>query len=777
MQMDVTGSWRISDCNCEYKLCPTYPKLLVVPSSLTEEEMRSAAKFRAIGRFPTIVWRHTRNGAVIARSSQPLVGVLGWRNPEDEKLLHAVSLSCSTPVTGHTPSNGSSSPVPIPFRNGGPPAQMMDDRGQLVQSVFMNNGHTSEPLAFETSHSQFVLQDVIQTCPELHDGRTACPELQDGHTACPELQDGHTACPELLVMDLRSYTAALGNRAKGGGCECTDYYPNCEVVYKNLPNIHSVRKSFQQLRSALLNDDQSNFLSNLEGTQWLHYLCQLISVACDVVQTVHDKARPVLVHCSDGWDRTAQVVPLAELMLDPYYRTIEGFQVLVEREWLGFGHRFSDRCGQHAACPDVNQRSPVFLQWLDCVHQLLLQFPSHFQFNHNFLVKMGLHSYSCLYGTLLGNSMKERDGARIGKRTLSLWSLLNPRNPEVVNHLFTTAGPRVLRPEANTRKMELWRAMFLAPCLTPSSALSSTHTPNTTTTSTSVSSTAPSTSTQVESETGSDVIAVPLPKEVEMKEIAGATVRGRGHSDSSFASVSSSSSPVPPLEGAERGADINTTPGDHEGTEETRSMEDKDAVTQPGHENVREDLSFPPPCDVSHDVTIETDSTHTNHIAPPPLLSRSHTAELPLVSRPLSANPHTHLFTSVTSDLLHDAIHDHSPRQQHGESFLNGAHHIVGRSSLPLAATRGAVDEEMWPGVRIDSDGITSRVREEDWRLLRVLQCYEARIAGPEPAAGGNEDGVEGVCEGGGEGEWAEGRGTQGGGGRDCYDRSICFGR
>ena len=58
-------------------------------------------------------------------------------------------------------------------------------------------------------------------------------------------------------------------------------------------------------------------------------------------------------------------------------------------------------------------------------------------------VKMGLHSYSCLYGTLLGNSMKERDGARIRKRTLSLWSLLNPRNPEVVNHLFTTAGPRV----------------------------------------------------------------------------------------------------------------------------------------------------------------------------------------------------------------------------------------------------------------------------------------------------------------------------------------------
>ena len=54
----------------------------------------------------------------------------------------------------------------------------------------------------------------------------------------------------------------------------------------------------------------------------------------------------VLVHCSDGWDRTSQLCALAGLLLDPYYRTIEGFQVLVEKDWIRFGHQFGVRMGQ-----------------------------------------------------------------------------------------------------------------------------------------------------------------------------------------------------------------------------------------------------------------------------------------------------------------------------------------------------------------------------------------------------------------------------------------------
>lgn len=72
--------------------------------------------------------------------------------------------------------------------------------------------------------------------------------------------------------------------------------------------------------------------------------------------------------------------------------SLQGFQVLVEMEWLDFGHKFADRCGHGENSDDLNERCPVFLQWLDCVHQLQRQFPCSFEFNEAFLVSLGIDS-------------------------------------------------------------------------------------------------------------------------------------------------------------------------------------------------------------------------------------------------------------------------------------------------------------------------------------------------------------------------------------------------
>ena len=65
------------------------------------------------------------------------------------------------------------------------------------------------------------------------------------------------------------------------------------------------------------------WLAALDNTKWLHHIGGLMRTAVIVVNAVSEENRPVLVHCSDGWDRTPQIVALAKLLLDPYYRTIE----------------------------------------------------------------------------------------------------------------------------------------------------------------------------------------------------------------------------------------------------------------------------------------------------------------------------------------------------------------------------------------------------------------------------------------------------------------------
>ena len=111
-----------------------------------------------------------------------------------------------------------------------------------------------------------------------------------------------------------------------------------------------------------------------------------------------------LNHHSDGWDRTTQLTGLASLLLDPFYRTILGFEILIEKDWVSYGHKFMERCG-HGTGEDRNF-SPVFVQFIEAVWQVTQQFPAAFEFNEKFLIAILDGSFSCLYGTFLFNNVR-----------------------------------------------------------------------------------------------------------------------------------------------------------------------------------------------------------------------------------------------------------------------------------------------------------------------------------------------------------------------------------
>ncbi|TYH95172.1 hypothetical protein ES332_A12G088500v1 [Gossypium tomentosum] len=382
--------WRISNTNSNYTVCSSYPFALIVPKSISDEEVIQASTFRARCRIPVVSWCHPGNGAVLARSAQPLVGLMmNMRSNADEKLVASL---------------------------------------------------------------------------------------------CTQLVDGKGSRRKLYIADARPRKNALANGAMGGGSESSSNYFHSEIVFFGIDNIHAMRESFARLRDyldthgATSSDGMSSFLrhggstwgggnlssmsasvSTLGDSGWLIHVQSVLAGSAWITARIALESASVLVHCSDGWDRTSQLVSLANLMLDPYYRTFAGFQALVEKDWLAFGHPFSDRIGMPSVSGtsfDLNRQSstgnlssspvrqssgsftpqtsntshaqnnysPIYLQWVDCVSQLLRMYPFAFEFSSTFLVDFLDCVLSCRFGNFLCNSEEEREKCGIHEACGCLWA-------------------------------------------------------------------------------------------------------------------------------------------------------------------------------------------------------------------------------------------------------------------------------------------------------------------------------------------------------------------
>lgn len=145
----------------------------------------------------------------------------------------------------------------------------------------------------------------------------------------------------------------------------------------------------------------------IESSEWLLQIQNIMQLSGAVVDLLDVQGSSVSICLEDGWDITSQVSSVAQLCLDPYYRTIEGFRVLIEKEWIAFGHRFSHRSNL-ISNSQTSGFAPTFLQFLDVIHQIQTQFPMAFEFNDYYLRFLAFHSVSCRFRTFLFDCELER---------------------------------------------------------------------------------------------------------------------------------------------------------------------------------------------------------------------------------------------------------------------------------------------------------------------------------------------------------------------------------
>ncbi|XP_070506241.1 myotubularin-related protein 10-B isoform X2 [Chironomus tepperi] len=188
--------------------------------------------------------------------------------------------------------------------------------------------------------------------------------------------------------------------------------PHCVELSKGLPSIQDVQQSYLRLRALCspasdrdLTTQDEKFLSHVEKTCWLLYVSLCIKTANECAKNLQN-GESVVLQEFEGRDMSCVISSLIQVILDPTSRTIHGFQVLIQKEWVALGHPFCDRMGhvynKHA------ERSPLFLLFLDCVWQVLQQFPDAFEYSEIFLTTLWDTVFIPIFDTFQFNSEADR---------------------------------------------------------------------------------------------------------------------------------------------------------------------------------------------------------------------------------------------------------------------------------------------------------------------------------------------------------------------------------
>ncbi|XP_004999777.1 myotubularin-related protein 5 isoform X3 [Cavia porcellus] len=469
--------FRISPVNRMYAICRSYPGLLIVPQSIQDNALQRVSRCYRQNRFPVVCWRSGHSKAVLLRSGglhgKGVVGLFKAQNApspgqsqadsssvEQEKYLQAVvsSMPRYADASGRNTLSGFSS------------AHM----GSHVPSPRARVTTLSNPMAASASR---------RTAPRGKWGSVRASGRSSGLSTdvgsrlanrdglSPPQANGAPPDPGFLRPQ-RAALYIIGDKAQLKGVR-QDPLQQWELVPIEVFEARQVKASFKKLLKACVpgcpatEPGPASFLRSLEDSEWLIQIHKLLEISVLVVGLL-DAGSSVLVSLEDGWDITTQVVSLVQLLSDPFYRTLEGFRLLVEKEWLSFGHRFSYR-GAHTLAGQSSGFTPVFLQFLDCVYQVHLQFPMEFEFSQFYLKFLGYHHASRRFRTFLLDSDYERielgllyeeKGERRGQLACrSVWEYvdrLSKRTPVFYNYMYAPEDAEVLRPYSNVSNLKVW---------------------------------------------------------------------------------------------------------------------------------------------------------------------------------------------------------------------------------------------------------------------------------------------------------------------------------
>ncbi|CAB3383072.1 Hypothetical predicted protein [Cloeon dipterum] len=438
MHRQRTEPFRISTVNHAHMFCYSYPAMLVVPYNVSDDSIRRLTRCHRINRIPVVTWRHPRTKALLLRgSSFHGKGVIGMFKGHQTTTAVSTSESVASNVEQEKFLNAIVQATPAAFLKQGSSAWGMTESSLSIDSLLITMDsdhhviHGTTPEQTRKVASNPFAKMVAGTLGRKSGGKTASMAFgrwgslkdrrQSSQASLPTLtvppkssqrystdSDSGTECVHTLQ---RAALYIFGEKSQMKGVK-TDSGQKIDYIPVEYYDVKNTKNSFKKLMracvpSSVSSEPDQSFAKLVEGSEWLVQLQSVMQLAGAAVDLLDVQGSSVMICLEDGADITAQISAVAQICLDPYYRTLEGFRVLIEKEWLAFGHKFAQRSTLTEESAESGF-APIFLQFLDIVHQIQRQFPLAFEFNEFYLRFLAYHYVSCRFRTFLFDSERER---------------------------------------------------------------------------------------------------------------------------------------------------------------------------------------------------------------------------------------------------------------------------------------------------------------------------------------------------------------------------------
>ena len=227
-------------------------------------------------------------------------------------------------------------------------------------------------------------------------------------------------------------------------------------VLLNLCNeFQSVNKSNREDGGDLTNVVNRKWMEEIHQSRWMENIHRVLTHSLLISRKINEAGEAAVLVDAFTNNSTVVISALSQILLDPFYRTINGFIILIEKEFIYFGHKFGSYKKR-----DEDAYSSIFLSFLDSVWQILHQFPFSFEFEESLLLFIIDSVYSCQFGTFLCSNEKEKLSAKVIQTTKSIWSYILEDVTNFVNPLFTPNNS-ILPFVPNRENIRLWNTFYL----------------------------------------------------------------------------------------------------------------------------------------------------------------------------------------------------------------------------------------------------------------------------------------------------------------------------